>query len=398
MKPEMTSRERMLCTMDYKEVDYTPCSFMLFYNLTNKVMDPKEIAEAELKMGLDATVNVGNLRNSFHPDTKYSEWTDKIDGVNYFNRKLETPKGPLTQRIVQINDWPNEKFFPMFDDYIVPRAKEVFLKPEKDLDKLQYLLGPASKENIDNLRESAKEAKKIADKYSILQVAGELSRNIFTSGYYSLIMGADAISWLSGFVDVMILSLTKPEIIKEYVDFISEWNMKQIEIYLDITDVDLIARRAWYETTEFWTPDAYRDIIAPTIKREADLVHRAGKKYGYMITSAFLPIIDHILDTGIDVLIGFDPVEGKGTSMDVVKEKFLNKKKTIWGGVSGAVTLENGTLKETEKAAMDAIKVLGKQGGFILSPVDNVREETSVVWANTNKFIDTWKKYRDLQF
>jgi len=394
MKPDMTSKERMLCTLDHKEVDHIPCSFMMFYNLTNKIKDPKESTEAELKMGLDSTVNVGNLKNSFHPDTKYSEWMEKIGGVNYFNRKLETPKGPLTQRVVQMNDWPNENFFPIFDDYIVPRAKEVFLKPEKDLDKLKYLLGPASKENIDKLRESAKEAKKIAGKYSLLQVAGEISRNIFTSEYYSLIMGADAMSWLSGFVDVMILSLTKPEIIKEYVNFISEWNMKQIDIYLDITDVDLIARRAWYETTEFWTPDTYRDIIAPTIKREADLVHRAGKKYGYIITSAFLPIIDYILDTGIDVLIGFDPAEGKGTSMDVVKEKFLNKKKAIWGGVSGAVTVENGTLEETEKSVIEAIRVLGKQGGFILSPVDNVREETEVVWANTNKFIDTWKKYR----
>lgn len=396
MKPEMTSRERMLGTLDHKEVDHIPCSFMLFYNLTNKITDPEETAEAELKMGLDATVNVGNLKNSFHPDTKYSEWMEKTDGVKYFNRKLETPKGPLTQRVVQMNEWPNEIFFPIFDDYIVPRAKEVFLKPEKDLDKLKYLLGPASKENIDKLRESAKESKKIADKHSLLQVAGELSRNIFTSEYYSLLMGADAMSWLSGFVDVMILSLTKPEIIKEYVNFISEWNMKQLDIYLDITDVDLIARRAWYETTEFWTPDAYRDIIAPTVKREADLVHKAGKKYGYIITSAFLPIIDHILDTGIDVLIGFDPAEGKGTSMEVVKEKFSNKKKTVWGGVSGAITVENGTLKETEEAVIEAIKVLGRHGGLILSPVDNVREETEVVWANTNKFIDTWKKYRNL--
>jgi len=398
MKPDMTSKERMLCTLDYKKVDYIPCSFMMFFNLTNKYKDLKESIEAELKLGLDAIVNVGTLENSFHPDTKYSEWMEKKDGINYFNRKLETPKGPLTQRVVQMNDWPNENFFPIFDDYIIPRTKEVFLKPEKDLDKLKYLLGPPSKENIDKLGEKAKEAKKIADKYSLLQVAGEIARNLFNEGYYSLIMGADAMSWLSGFVDVMTLSLTKPEIIKEYMSIISEWNIKQLQIYFDVTDVDLIVRRAWYETTEFWTPDTYRDIIAPTIKREVDLVHRSGKKYGYIITSAFLPIIDYILDTGIDVLIGFDPAEGKGTSMDVVKEKFLNKKKAIWGGVSGAVTVENGTLEETEKAVIDAIKVLGKQGGFILSPVDNIREETEVVWANTNKFIDTWKKYRDLYF
>jgi hypothetical protein len=33
-------------------------------------------------------------------------------------------------------------------------------------------------------------------------------------------------------------------------------------------------------------------------------------------------------------------------------------------------------------------------GGFILSPVDNVRDDTPNAWKNTHKFIETWKKYR----
>jgi len=396
MKACMTSKERMLGTLEYRKVDYIPCSFMMFFNLTNKYKKQKESTEEELRMGMDAVVNVGTLEHSFHPDTKYKEWVGKKDGNKYFYRKLETPAGPLTQRVIQRNNWPTEDFFPIFDDYIIPRAEEVFLKPEKDLEKLKYLLGPFSKESIDKLKSQAKEAKKIADKHGLLQIAGEMCRNLFNEGKYSLIAGADVMSWLSGFEDIMTLSLTKPEIIKEYVNIINEWNMHQIEIYLDITDVDLIVRRAWYETTEFWTPEAYKNIIALTIKREADLVHQAGKKFGYIMTSAFLPIIDDILDTGIDVLIGIDPEEGKGTTMDIVKKKFLGRKKALWGGVSGPITVEDGTEKKTEEAVIEAIKTLGRGGGFILSPVDNVREETENVWPNTHKFIDTWKKYRDM--
>jgi len=298
--------------------------------------------------------------------------------------------------VIQRNNWPTEDFFPIFDDYIIPRAKEVFLNAEKDLNKLKYLLGPFSKENIKKLKNRAAEAKKIADKHGLLQIAGEMGRNLFNEGNYSLISGTDMMSWLSGFEDIMTLSLTKPEIIKEYANIISEWNKRQLEIYLDITDVDLIVRRAWYETTEFWTPQAYKNIIAPTIRDEAELVHGAGKKYGYIMTSAFLPIIDDILDTGIDVLIGLDPKEGKGTEMDIVKEKFSSRKKALWGGISGPITLEEGTVRGTEEAVIEAIKVLGSGGGFILSPVDNVREETENVWANTYKLIETWKKYRNM--
>ncbi|MCX6346820.1 MAG: hypothetical protein NTZ89_02615 [Actinobacteria bacterium] len=396
MRSEMTSRERMLGAINYSEVDYIPCAFMMFFNLTNKFKEQGKAIEEELKMGLDSAVNVGTLEHSFHPDTKYSEWIEKKDGDKYFYRKLETPAGPLTQKVIQRNNWPTEDFFPIFDDYIVPRAKEVFLNAEKDLDKLKYILGPFSKKSIEKLKSQAADAKKIADKHGLLQIAGEMSRNLFNEGKYSLISGTDMMSWLSGFEDIMTLSLTRPEIVKEYADTISEWNRSQIEIYLDITDVDLIVRRAWYETTEFWTPDAYKKIIFPNIKKEAELVHRAGKKYGYIMTSAFLPIMDAILDSGIDVLIGLDPKEGKGTAMDTVKERFSSRKKALWGGVSGPVTIEDGTSEETEEAVIEAIKTLGKGGGFILSPVDNVREETENVWANTYKFIETWKKYRNM--
>jgi len=77
-----------------------------------------------------------------------------------------------------------------------------------------------------------------------------------------------------------------------------------------------------------------------------------------------------------------------------VKEKFSEKKRAIWGGVSGAVTVELGSEEETEKAVIDALKILGKGSGFILSPVDNVREDTENAWRNTAVFLDAWKKHR----
>jgi hypothetical protein len=62
--------------------------------------------------------------------------------------------------------------------------------------------------------------------------------------------------------------------------------------------------------------------------------------------------------------------------------------------VSGAVTVELGTAEETEEAVIKALKTLGRGGGFILSPVDNVREDTENTWRNTAVFLDTWKKHR----
>ena len=396
----MNSRERWLSAIENKPVDYVPCSFMLFFNLYNTCKSELEYITQEVELGLDPHVHVGHLNHTMHltgtlhPEAKYSEWTEQSGGEKYFCRRIDTPKGPLTSRIRQWEGWPTEGDFPIFKDWLVPRAQEFLVKPEQDLEKLPYLFGPFKDSDIEQLRSEARSAQKIADQYHLIQVGGWKGNTDPTLQVDPGVMGCDAMAWLSGFEKIMELSILQPDLIKEYVAIIHAWNMKQIEIYLDVTAADIIIRRAWYESTEFWTPKAYRSIIAPTVKREAELVHQAGKKYAYIITSAFMPVLDDILEAGVDILIGLDPREGKGTDLQKVKQKFKAANKCIWGGVSGPLTVEQGSEAETEAAVIEALRVLGAGSGFILSPVDNVREDTPNAWKNTHKFIDTWKKHR----
>lgn len=390
----------MLAALAYEEHDYTPCSFMLFFNQYFKSKTDRQFVQTQLKLGLDAYVHVGHLKHGLHPEARCSEWVEQTEGTKYFCRRIDTPKGPLTSRVKQAANWPEEGDFPIFNDWLIPRTEEVLVKPQEDLEKLKYFFGPFADEDIDRLRDTARAAKKLADKHGLLQLGGW--KGVIKPGLPPErrgnsdggVMGCDCMAWLSGYQDVMVLSLINPQIIAQYAEIIHEWNMRQLEIYLDVTDSDLLWRRGWYETTEFWTPQAYRDIIAPTIKRETELVHQAGRKYGYIITSAFEPLLDDILATGVDVLVGLDPAQGKGTGIQPIKDKCAAHKTALWGGVSGAVTVELGTAQQTRDAVIEAMRVLGAGGGFILSPVDNVREDTDNAWRNTRVFIDTWKQYR----
>ncbi len=396
----MNSRERFLSAIENNPIDYVPCSFMLFFNLYNTCKSEEEYITREVELGLDPHVHVGHLNHTMHLtgtlhlNARYSEWTEQTDGVKYFCRRIDTPKGPLTSRIRQWEGWPTEGDFPIFKDWLVPRAQEFLVKPEQDLEKLPYLFGPFKDSDIEKLRAEAGVAQRIANQYHLVQVGGWKGNTDPTLQVDPGVMGCDAMAWLSGFEKIMELSILQPDLIREYAAIIHAWNMNQIEIYLDVTSADIIIRRAWYESTEFWTPKAYRAIIAPTIKKEAELVHQAGKKYAYIITSAFMPLLDDILNAGVDILIGLDPLEGKGTDLQIVKDKFKVKNKCLWGGVSGPLTVEQGSEAETETAVVEALRVLGAGSGFILSPVDNVRENTPNAWKNTNKFIDTWKKHR----
>jgi len=394
----MTSRERMLAAIEYRGADHVPCSFMLFFNLYERCRSDAEFVEKQLELGLDACVHVGHLNHSLHlygavaPGTTWKEWVERENGDRVFCRRIDTPDGPLTSRVRQRDGWPTETDFPLMKDWLVPRFEEVLVKPERDLAKLRHLFGPVKDEDIRVLREEAQAASRLAKRHGLLQVGGWKGSIRPGLQVDPGVMGCDAMAWISGFETVMVLSQTDPDLIREYAAVIHRWNMKQIEVYLAETEADLIVRRGWYETTEFWTPAAWRSIIGPTLQHEAELVHQAGRKFGYIITSAFLPLLNDILAAGVDVLIGLDPEEGKGSSLVAIKDTCRRAHRALWGGVSGAITVERGTEEETEAAVRRALEVLGSDGGFILSPVDNVREDTENAWRNTHRLIETWKK------
>jgi len=181
----------------------------------------------------------------------------------------------------------------------------------------------------------------------------------------------------------------EPETIQELLQIISEWNMKRMEIYLE-EGIDLLVRRAWYESTDLWSPSLYRKFFFPLLKKEVELVHQVGAKFGYIMTSGIMPLLNDFLELGIDVLIGVDPLEGKGTNLKLLKER-LGEKICLWGGVNGFLTIERGEEKEVKETVEKSISILGPQG-FILSPVDSVTDNSERTWNNVKTMIKAWKR------
>jgi len=126
------------------------------------------------------------------------------------------------------------------------------------------------------------------------------------------------------------------------------------------------------------------------LKKEVELVHQAGAKFGYIMTSGVMPLLDDFLELGIDVLIGVDPIQGKGTDLRLLKES-LGGRICLWGGVNGFLTIEKGKEKEVQDAVENSISILGPRG-FILSPVDNVTDNSERTWNNVKTMIKTWER------
>jgi len=124
------------------------------------------------------------------------------------------------------------------------------------------------------------------------------------------------------------------------------------------------------------------------LKAEAELVHSAGAKYGYIVTSNTMPLLEQYAKAGVDVLIGVDPHDW---DLGQAKQQLKNKV-CLWGGVNGQKTIERGSEKTVRSEVQKAFEILSPDGGFILSPVDNVRHHDYISRENVDVLIDEWKK------
>jgi uroporphyrinogen-III decarboxylase len=384
---EMTSRERMQRALDFQDVSPVPCCFMSFSALRKQYAgDRFKIALAQLEMGLDSMLFIPTAPRVIRPehpdlrglpvrfpvDVETREWREG----NTLHKTYLSPHGSLTTVVRLSEDWPHGEHIPFVDDYQVPRCIKPLVTGPEDLGALRHLLLPPNDEDVAQFRREAERAHAFVREHGVLLAGGWG-------------VGLDLAFWLCGMQHLMVLTMEQPDFVGELMDLIHAWNVQRMEVVLS-APVDLYIRRAWYEGCDFVTPGFFRQTILPQLQAEVDLAHRHGARFGYICTSGTKPLLDDYLAAGIDVLIGVDPIQGTYTDLALMRQK-LGGKVCLWGGVSGAVTIEMGSEQEVRAAVRHAIQTLGPDG-LILSPVDNITVDAPQTWRNIDVLIDEWQK------
>ena len=192
--------------------------------------------------------------------------------------------------------------------------------------------------------------------------------------------------------NMLVYAMENKAFVGELAERIFAWNRERMEIFLD-EGLDLFVGSGWYESADLWSPTLFREFIFPYLVREVAVCHQAGSRFGYIMTSGQMPLLEMLMEAGVDVLIGIDPVQGKGMDLAVVKAKAAGRM-CLWGGVNGFVTMEQGSLCDVREATRRAIAAPGPGGGFILSPVDNVPDTSKKTWENISAMIEVWRELR----
>ncbi len=382
MKKSLSSRERLLLTINHKEPDYVPLCISFLDYIPKYWSNQFQQAEELLALSVDEILTV-HSPFGLHPDVKVKKGVETSPGEPYplLVKEYHTPKGILRTVIKKTGSWPHGDDIPLFSDFSVPRAKKHLISTninDKDLEKLPYLLWEPNSAQLDGFYENAKKIKKFAGKYDLL-IEGWAG----TTG--------DTAFWLCDVQDLLLTAIDNPFFVEKLLDIIHQFEMIRIQRVLDI-GVDVVVHRAWYETTDFWSPSLYRRFFVPLLGKEIELVHQAGAKFGYIMSSGIMPLLKDFLELGIDILIHVDPIQGKA-DLKEVKNK-IGDRICIQGGINSFLTVERGTKKEIRQAVLNAVRTLGPGGGFILSPVDVIMEEKDKVWPNVLMMIEVWKEAR----
>ena len=389
MTPTPTSRERVLAALNCETPDHPPCSFMIFGALLNQSATYLDFVQKQMDLGLDATVmlpsrppavrndhyNLYGLPVSYAPEVQVEEALThpKGEGVPVMVKTYRTPAGSLQTRVRQTEDWRWGDHVPFLDDYLIPRSIKFLVEEEQDLDAFQYLLAPPTPEEVDTFHQEAQALKAFARKNGLL----------VTGGWG---VGMDMLGWVHGLNALVYDVYDRPAFLARLFGLIASWNRERMSVVLD-AGIDCYIKRAWYENTDFFTPGVWEKLIQPELAEDVRLAHQAGAKFGYIITANAMPLLELIAAAGVDVIIGIDP---EAYDLDETKAK-LGGRVCLWGGVNGHLTVEQGSPEAVRGEVAAALQSLGPDG-FILSPVDNVRQDTELAMKNVNILIDSWRK------
>jgi uroporphyrinogen-III decarboxylase len=390
MRSDLSSRERLLRTMRRQEPDHVP-----LWNLWRNLDRPfhyrtqTKRAEAVLELGLDDTLLLEPpLNKTEHYDV------NRVPGINIRVRRAEpgdeaqnrdepypllfkeydTPSGMLRQVVRQTEDWPYGDDVRLFSDHNISRAREMAIKGPDDLPRLRHLLAEPTRDQIREYREQATDLRRDARRLGV----------VLEGGWTAL---GDAALWLLGTEPLLFMQMDQPDFLAALLEMICRWELRRMELLLE-EGVEVIVHSAWYESTDFWSPRSFRRLLKPRLKLLVDSAHEAGALFSYIITTSWRPLVDDLVDLGIDSLIGVDPVQGKADLPEVKRR--LGSHMCLWGGINGALTLGHGTPDEVREATAEAIRVLGPGGGFVLYPVDQLVEETP--WSNVEAMIACWRE------
>jgi len=120
-----------------------------------------------------------------------------------------------------------------------------------------------------------------------------------------------------------------------------------------------------------FAPRHIREFFLPRMKRVMDLAHSAGARVFTHSDGAVRDIIPDLIAIGADVL---NPIQWRcrGMEREGLKRDFGDRL-IFHGGMDNQQTLPFGSVEDVRREVLDNLRILGRDGGYILAPCHNIQ-------------------------
>ncbi|MHA1757212.1 MAG: uroporphyrinogen decarboxylase family protein [Promethearchaeota archaeon] len=133
-------------------------------------------------------------------------------------------------------------------------------------------------------------------------------------------------------------------------------------------------------------PKYINKYVLPHFKQVTAAIHEWGGKIIFHSDGDITSILDFVVEAGFD---GLHCLEPPYVDLDLVKKK-VGDKLCLLGNIDTTHVLVKGTKEEVEAAVKYAIKKLGPNGGYILSPSNS---HPLMTYQNLKWMIEACRKY-----
>jgi len=196
-------------------------------------------------------------------------------------------------------------------------------------------------------------------------------------------------AYLNGFENMLANFRMDPELVNALLDKVLETNLCIVRNALRAgADAVVLGDDYAGNGGPFFSPANFREFIGPRLKRMVDAIHEEGGKAIKHSDGNLWPLLDMIVETGVDAVNPIEPAAG----MDIgaVKRKYGNRVCVI-GNIDCSFLLSEASEEEVEAAVKDCILKASPGGGHIISSSNSIH--SSVKPQNYRRMIEATRKY-----